>query len=708
MSLVPARDRGEMKNVYRFGVFALAVIVGVTTLCARMFFLQVIPSNAAAQGGTTTQATATQSIPASRGLIFAADGTPLVKNVVDLSVTVTPSDLPLDQEPIVAARLASILNLDPDIIQREIDSKTGSQYLPVKIADGVADNVARFIEENADALPGVKVVVASRRQYLSTSQYPTLSREFAELTGYEGQITQKQYDQLVADILGYKGKPTQTQYDQLAALGYANNDLVGQAGLENSYESLLRGTPGVEQVALDAGGKPIPGLVTPVRAAIPGDSLTLNISPKEQAYATLALQTLLTKARLTQGVIIVENPQNGKILAMVSLPSYDNQLFANGISDTDFQALLASPDQPLANKAVGAQYAPGSTFKLVTGTAGLAAGPPVNVCSLLAAGTPVNCEQTDPVPSVLPSIDTSSTFVSQAYIQIGEYKYWEWNKQGWGPLNIYGGVSYSSDTFFYQLAEAVGLTKLTYWADQYGFGKSTGVDLPESATGIVPTDAWKRATQGAPMYEGELMQAGIGQGYDASTPLQLLNAYCALANGGTLYQPQIVKSITDGRTGVTTDVQPVVLNRLHAEDGTAINPAVLATMRVAMRQVVTSRHTGNLVEMQIPVAGKTGTAEFGVPDRNGVLPYHEWFVGYVPGNLDSPDWSKPDSPLAVLAFIYGANTWGNVATEVVKNYLMLHYGVIRREASAFDFRTPGYILPYVTKRTNFYGAPARD
>jgi len=692
MSLVPARDRGEMKNVYRFGAFALAVIIGVTSLGARLFFLQVVPSGAAAaRGGDTTQATAERSIPSSRGLIYDAAGNPLVKNVVDLSVTVTPSDLPLDLEPIVAARLGSILHLDPVIIQKQIDSKPGSQYLPVKIADGIQADVARFIEENADALPGVKVVVASKRQYFN--------KQFAEIVGYEGQITQKQYDQLSQsqNPLGFSRKNP---------LGYSRSDIIGQAGLENSYEKELRGIPGLETVALDTAGKPIPGLVTPVRDPIPGSSLKLNIDPKEQAWATLALSTLLAKARVNKGVIIVENPQNGKILAMVSLPGYDNQLFADGISETDFQALLKSPDQPLANKAVGAQYAPGSTFKLVTGTAGLVAGPPYNICTLLAAGTPENCENDKPAASLLPSIDTTSTFVSKAYVQIGEYKYWEWNRQGWGPLDIYGGVAYSSDTFFYQLSEAIGLTKLTYWADQYGFGKPTGVDLPEPATGIVPTNEWKLANKGEPMFEGELMQAGIGQGYDASTPLQLLNAYCALANGGTVWQPQVVKSITTG--GVVREIQPVALNHLHTEDGNPIDPKVLQTMRVAMRQVVTSRHTGNLVDMEIPVAGKTGTAEFGVPDRNGLLPYHEWFIGYVPGNLDSPDFSKADSPLAVLAFIYGANTWGNVATEVVKNYLMLHYGVIRREDSAFDFRTPGYILPYITKRTNFYGAPARD
>jgi penicillin-binding protein 2 len=519
--------------------------------------------------------------------------------------------------------------------------------------------------------------------------------------------------QLFAEIVGYEGQITQDQYHQLASLGYTQEDIVGQAGLEGFYEQALRGTPGTETVALDADGKPIPGLVTPGKAAVPGDTLTLNINYTEQNYAQLALQTALTKAHVTKGVIIVENPQNGKILAMVSLPSYNDQLFADGISDSDFQALLSSPDQPLLNKAIGAQYAPGSTFKLVTATAGLVAGPPDIVATQLApdpgAGSLTAAEK------LLPSIDTTSKILSQPFIRIGGYTYGEWNKKGWGPLDVYQGVAYSSDTFFYQLAEMVGLTKLTYWTDQYGFGKPTGIDLPETATGIVPTQAYALANVGQPMYEGNLVQAGIGQGYDATTPLQLLNAYCALANGGTVWQPQVVQSITDGATGTVDEIQPVALNHLHAADGTPISQQVLANLRQATREVVTSRHTYNLVDIanpatgqRIAVAGKTGTAEFGNPDRHGVLPYHEWFVGYVPGNPSVDDFSKPDSQLAVLAFIYGGDTWGNVATEVVKNYLMLHFGLITREPMAFDPRTPGYSQAWIYKTTNFYSPNGRD
>ena len=641
-------NRSDLKNVYRFGAFALAVAVGITTLSARMFALQVLQAQQAAQVAGNPQDTALEPIASTRGLIFDAAGRPLVKNLVDYSVIVTPSDLPLDQEQVVAERLGSILNLDPIYIETQIDSITGSQNVPVQIADGISAQVARFIEENVDQLPGTKVIMTSKRQYLTKD--------------------------LFSQIIGYEGRITASQYAQLKDLGYSAQDVVGQAGLENYYEQNLRGTYGDQTVALDNTGKPIPGLVTPGKEPVPGDSLTLNIDSTEQQLAQTALAWGLRKAGVTKGVIIVENPQNGKILAMVSLPSYDNQLFADGISETNFQKLLTDPDQPLLNKAIGGQYAPGSTFKLVTGTAGLQDG----------------------------KITTSPTLQTQPYIQVGDFKYWEWNEHGFGPLNIYQGVAHSSDTFFYQLSRMVGLDRLTYWADQYGFGKPTMVDLPETATGIVPTDAWKVQNKGEHMYEGELMQAGIGQGYDASTPLQLLNAYCAMINGGNLWQPQVVDSITNGSTGAVTKIQPVLLNRLPASQAT------LQTMREATRDVITSKHTYNLVDLPVKVAGKTGTAEFGTLDKMNRLPYHEWFVGYTPGDPFKDDFTQPASQLAVLAFVYGGNTWGNMATEIVKYYMMLHFKLITREWQAMDPRTPGYVQSWIWKTTNYYGSPNRD
>jgi penicillin-binding protein 2 len=633
---------------------------------------------------TDTQPTATVTVPSTRGLISDATGLPLVRNVTTYAVTVTPSDLPLDREQDVAAKLGSILKVDPIQLVTQIDSAPGSLFDPVKVADGIDVKVARFIEENSDALPGVKIAVISKRQYLT----PEL---FAELIGYEGQITRSQLGSLISDT--GQGPLSPAQYNKLETLGYSGQDVVGQAGLEAEYEQELRGTYGTQKVALDASGKPIPGLAGQTEGEVAGSSMTLNISTKEQKLASDALSWGMTNAGIQQGTIIVENPQNGKILAMVSLPSYNDQLFADGISQTDFQKLLDDKNQPLLNKALS-QYAPGSTYKLVTATAGLSGVP----AQLPSAGQAPIAEQP-------PAITTSDTLLSQPYIAIGTYKFWEWNKVGWGPLDIVQGISYSSDTFFYQLSLLLGgpvkdanvaVDTLAYWARQYGFGSATGVDLPGEAEGIVLDTNWKAQNKGEIIFPGEVLLAGIGQGFDATTPLQVLNAYCALANGGNLWTPQVVKSITPPN-GTPEDVQPKLIRKLQ------ITPANLATLREGMRDVVTTRHTGNLTDLPIMISGKTGTAEFGVRDRAGNLPYHEWFVGYVPADPYVDDFSKSDSQLAVIAFVYGANTRGNVATEIVKYYMWKHFGLPNNLLFSNPTAGHGGIDMYSLKRGLFYG-----
>src|ERR1035437_3481648 len=359
--------RVESKNVYRFGFFVLAVAIGVTTLSARMLYMQVLQGQKTNPGGDT-QPTETVPVPSTRGLIFDASGSPLVRNVIAYAVTVTPLDLPLDRKQDVAAKLGSILNLDPIYIVTQIDSAPGSLYEPVKIADGIDPKVARFIEENSDVLPGVQVEVISKRQYLTQEL-------FAELLGYEGRITQSQLDSVtINQNPGDAPLSDAERAAKLKAMGYSGQDVVGQAGIEVQYEQDLRGVYGTQKVGLDAAGKPILGLAGPTEGEQAGSSLTLNIDTKEQKLAYDALNWGMVAANIQQGTIIVENPQNGKILAMVSLPSYDDQAFADGISETAFQKLLADKNQPLLNKAIS-QYAPGSTYKLVTATAGLSGVP---------------------------------------------------------------------------------------------------------------------------------------------------------------------------------------------------------------------------------------------------------------------------------------------------------------------------------------------
>ncbi len=628
------------RNAYRFGAFALVIAVAVTALSTRLAYLQ-LAQPAASYEVDTGEASRNLPLPSSRGLIFDSTGQALVKNLPDYTVEVIPHDLSLEDKPMVVRRLASLLGVEPLEVDKAIDSHSGSLYDPIVVADRVPADVARAIAENRDSLPGVEVVVRDLRQYTNGPLY--------------------------GQILGYTGHPVEVSPKQRED-GYTESDIMGLAGLEQEYEQELRGTYGKGTVALDTDGRPIAGLVSTVTEPVAGSSLTLTINAREQALAFKALSYGLGLARVPMGVIIVMNPQDGSILAMVSLPNYDNNIFSTGITEAEYQSLLNSPTGPLVNKAIQDQYAPGSTYKLVAGTAGLQEG----------------------------VITPKTVIESVPYWQIGPDKYWEWNKTGWGKVNIYSAMAHSSDIYFYHLTDMIGLDSLSYWARQYGFGAKTGVRFPNEAAGIVPDDQWKGYTFGQPMYRGEIIQAGIGQGYDAATPLQMLNAYCALANGGNLWRPRLVSSIT-APDGTVTPVEPELIRKLPATSET------LQILRQATRDVVTSRHTYNLVDLPIKVAGKTGTAEFGDYDRYGRLPYHEWFVGYVPADPINGNFSQPDSQLAVLVFTYGAGTWGNVSTEIVKYYLMLHFN-IRGTRYPTDPAYAWHLNAWAFKRTNFYGS----
>jgi penicillin-binding protein 2 len=378
------------------------------------------------------------------------------------------------------------------------------------------------------------------------------------------------------------------------------------------------------------------------------------------------MQWGMKAAGLKRGVMVVMNPQNGEILAMVSLPSYDNNVFSGGISAADFRKLMNDPNKPLVNHAISDQYPPGSTYKLV-------------------AATGVLDDR---------KITVSTRIRTAAYLTLGGARFRDWNGAGFGLCNIYCGFGHSSDTFFYQAAGMLGIDRLGYWAKQYGFGQPTGIDLPYEVSGIVPTNQWKIDEYGLPIYPGEVYHAGIGQGYDAVTPLQLLNAYATMANGGTVYRPHVVKELI-GPDGTVTPVEPEVLNEHAARDST------FRIMRHAARNVPVIHHTYNLVDLPIVVAGKTGTAEFGTAGPNGDLPFHNWFVSFVPKDpwkkkSDPQGWkaiARGDSELAVIVFSYNAGTLGNSSTEISKYFYQLHFGIKK------DYR-----LPYLMKRGPYYRA----
>jgi penicillin-binding protein 2 len=617
------------RRMARFIVFALIVVLAVGTLTARLFYLQVVDgqelSAIAARNRTVLEA-----IVAPRGLIYDRTGRLLVSNVPTYAVKVRPADLPNERRDEVVSRLAALIGMDPVDINTSIDGNPGSAFDLVRVAQDVDKDTASLIAESRSDLPGVEVTIEARRQYTDGP--------------------------LMSQLLGYTGPVSPEALEDLREKGYLPDDMIGKAGVEATYESELRGTYGSERVERDATGRKTQVLQT-VADAIPGASLTLTIDTQAQKDAQRALTWAMDLVGLKRGVVIAMNPQTGEILAMVSLPTYDNNLFARGISGSDFTELLENPDQPLLNHAVQAHYPPGSTYKLVTGTGGLADK----------------------------EIRPSTRLMTKSYLTLGSTKFYEWNRRGWGACDIYCGFGHSSDTYFYQVAGRLGIDRLGYWAKQYGFGEPTGIDLPGEVSGIVPTNAWKQQVYGADIFPGETYQAGIGQGYDVVTPIQLINAFSALANGGTLYEPQIVREVVGPDGEVIKPFEPQVLHEMDVSDG------VLRVMRNAARETVTLRHTYNLVDLPIKVAGKSGTAEFGKRDSKGRLPFHSWFVGFVPKNEKTGSFSREDAEIVVLAFAYDSRTKGNAATEIVKYFLQLHYD-IKDDYRNFD----------LLERGNFY------
>lgn len=622
----------------RFILFGVAVVIVVAGLGLRLFQLQVADADrytALAVRGRQR----TVSIPVTRGLIFDRKGRQLVENVPVFMVRITPGEVPFSMRDAVVERLAELLDIKRTEIYRTLDRVTGSTFDPITLKTGISQSVARIIAEEHLGLPGVAVDVTSRRRY--------------------------PYGPLVAHVVGWTGRVSADELDRLSDDGYLADDTIGKAGVELTFESTLRGTYGVDEVQRDASGR-VTSVLRTLDEPHAGESIQLTIDLKIQREAQRALEWGMRAAHLQRGVVLVMNPQNGEILAMVSLPAYDNNEFAKGISSARYRKLARDSHRPLVNLAISEQLPPGSTYKLVTGIGALQDR----------------------------KITPQTRLRTKRFITVAGTKMFDWHLTGWGPINIYGGFAHSSDTFFYQVALKLGIDRLAYWAHEFGFGRKTGVDLPNETVGTVPTHAWKRQLFSQNIYPGETAQAGIGQGYDMVTPIQLITAFAALANGGTVYRPQIVRRIVDSKGKTIRSIKPEVVRKLP------IDSSLLRVMRVASRNVLVVRHTYNFVDLPLVIAGKSGTAEYAVRDSKGRLPFHSWFVGWVPKDprrqAGDPKGFKSiagtDSELAFLAFAYDSRTRGNAATEIAKYFLQLHYGIKK------DYRNPELMV-----KDNFYG-----
>ena len=604
----------------RFVAFSLAAVLLLMALGGRLFQLQIVNGEMYAARVAAVR-TVEVPIPAPRGLIFDRAGRPVAVSVPSWTVKVRPADLPPTARARVLGRISELTGVERPLLRSRLDAFHGSPFDLVPIARGVTREAALLIDEETELLPGVMIAVEPIRQYLDE-------------TGAPG-------GQLLSHVLGYTGPITREELDSLASNGYLRDDVIGKTGVEASFEAELRGTYGAELVERDASGRLLEVMET-VREPVAGTNLMLTIDADMQRLATQALTWGMDVAGVSQGVTVVMNPQTGEILAMASLPAYDNNKFAAGISAEDFAVYLTDPNRPLRNHAISDIYPPGSTYKLVTGIAALEEG----VTTADREWPTFGCYQIPGAPA-------------------GECLY-DWNRQGFGPLAMVDAFAKSSDTFFYQMAVETGIDPLAQWAHELGFGELSGIRLPSEETGIIASTEWARQQGRSGVFTGELAQAGIGQNVIAVTPLQLLNAYAAVSNGGNLMRPMIVRGETDGAGNLVETYEPEVIRTLAAD------PATLQTMRIGAREVITSGHAYNIRDLRLPgaLSGKTGTAEFGQPTTEGTLPFHSWFVAYLPSSAGATD-----ADLAIVTFNYSAVVPGNVSAEVVKYFLQLYYGL---------------------------------
>jgi penicillin-binding protein 2 len=524
------------------------------------------------------------------------------------------------------------------------DGRLGGAYRPIEIARYVNEATAFLIAEDAINLPGVVLQLDPIRDY------PTGSLT-AHLIGYMGHIPEK-------SLADYEAK------------GYAANEQVGLTGLEVTLESELRGRPGRQTIEVNVNGRRI-RTVGQIEPAAPGHNLVLTLDLDLQRAATTALQEALDKSRgftrATQGVVVALDPRNGKVLALVSLPSYDNNLFAKGVTAEAWQALVTDPDLPMFDQAIGGQYPPGSIFKPIIASAGLQEGA-INSRTLLGDGWDGANDGVIWLPNQYMPWDHTK-----------DQPFYSWNHKqgfGWGKITVREALAVSDDIFFYQLGggyleifRGLGVDAIGYYAKQFGLGENSGIELPGESHGLIPDGKWKRLNYAEPWLTGDTYNMSIGQGFVLATPLQMANTAAVVANRGFLYRPQLVDYITDADGKVVRPFQPDLRREVMVE------PAHLDTVREGMYGAV-NWPQGTAPNVRLPniaVAGKTGTAEFfrdwnkdGQADRDekGNLPTHAWFSAFAP---------YQDPEIVVTVFIANGGEGSSVAAPVAARVLRTYF-----------------------------------
>ena len=500
---------------------------------------------------------------APRGTFYDRNGELLVTNRPGFSVSLLPLTAPISDD--VIDRLSDLLKVPTDEIKTKIAGHSG--FNPIRIKTDVAPDIVSIIEEQKSQYPGVVIEVTPIRDYI-------LKQEGAHTFGYVSEIND-------------------TELEKMKDEGYKSGDIIGKFGLEKVYDKELRGENGGQQVEVDVSGKPVQILGR--KEPIPGDDLELTIDINLQQAAEKAVDEQLTQIGAHAAAAVVMNPQTGEILAMVSRPAFDPNLFAHGISSKDWNQLNNNPYHPMDNKTITGEYPPGSTFKIVTGTAALTEG----------VVTPD--EQI---------FDSGHHWIIPKGNADGE-------ALGW--LNFRTALAHSDNVYFYEMGNRLGIDRLEKYARMFGLGAKTGIDLPYEATGLVANRRYKEKNfDDGEWYLSETFDAAIGQGFNLVTPLQAAMVMGEIAADGKRYKPHVVNRIIAPDGSVVKDFQPELLSQLDVpeEDIKLVQDGLHDVTKYG---TAASSFRGFTVD----IAGKTGTAE------NSQGRDHGWFVAY--GPFDNPN-----------------------------------------------------------------------
>lgn len=672
-------------QAWRVAVFIIAMLLVFVVYLSRLFSLQILQGSQW-QAQAKENRTQTISLPASRGVIYDRNGTVLARNIASYNVVLTAADLPDDPAEVqeIFRNLSELLDMpvrggelspenpyvpcisDHGVAEIAEYGETATPYTPVKVKCDIEKNLAMIIQERSLDWPGVSVEIQPIRDY------PT------------GSIT--------ASMIGFLGPIPAAQETEFRAKGLVpDRDKVGYAGLELEYQDILAGKNGIREVEKDVAGQEL-RTVGEVQPAEPGLSLSLTIDTRLQQAATAILQreinywnTFLNSVRSTSGVVIAINPKTGEILSMVSFPTYENNRMARIIPSYYYQQLIQDPANPLLNHAVGDTLPAGSVFKLVTAVGALNE----------AVVTPEQVVETPPKITITEKYFANDRGNPRDFV--------DWNKAGFGQLDFLGGIANSSNVYFYKLGggyldevpEGLGVCRLGSYARALGFGDYPGVGLPDEEKGLIPDPQWKRITHGESWSTGDTYIASVGQGYVLATPLQVLMSAATIANDGKLMQPTLLRDVLDSEGNVTQPFKPVMkwdltkdpiiqeyydttIRGCEAIEGQTktVQPWVIDKVQEGMRLAVTNgtlTKIQDLYNLDIPVAGKTGTAEYCdkyALEKNrcipGEWPSHAWTVAFAP--YDDPE-------IAVVAFVYnggeGASVAGPIVFQVLKAYFDL-------------------------------------